>query len=67
MSEWISVSERLPEEDGHYLCTVTKPEYIDGIHVKLIYWCGRWYGYEKREVVAWMLLPEPYKAESEEE
>lgn len=66
-NRWIPVSERLPQKNGHYLCTVTKPQYIDRIYVRLNYWCGRWYGCSRGEVVAWMPLPEPYKVESEEE
>jgi hypothetical protein len=62
-SKWIPCEERLPEKDGHYLCTVTKPQYIDGIYVKFIYWCGRWYGWQPSDVTAWMPLPEPYKGE----
>lgn len=58
--EWIPCEERLPEEHGHYLCTVTKPQNIDRIYVVHIYWCGRWYGWANEEVTAWMPLPEPY-------
>ena len=54
---WIPVSERLPEKNGEYLITgrqgaVNKRRYHDG------YWYGNW------SVIAWMPLPEPYKAES---
>jgi hypothetical protein len=56
---WIPVSERLPEKNGEYLITgrqgaVNKRRYHDG------HWYGNW------SVLAWMPLPEPYKAESEE-
>lgn len=56
---WIPVSERLPEKNGAYLITgrqgaVNKQRYHDG------HWYGNW------SVLAWMPLPEPYKAESED-
>ena len=56
---WIPVSERLPEKNGEYLITgrqgaVNKRRYHDG------HWYGNW------SVLAWMPLPEPYKAESED-
>ena len=60
-SQWIPCSEQLPKEDGHYLCTVIKPQYIDEIFVKFAYWCGRWYGWHQSEITAWMPLPKPYK------
>ena len=81
-SEWISVSERLPE-DGDYLVTI---ESIDGTlrinmrsfakdlnkvdkfdfskHKSGWYDYDTEYGYwEDTRVIAWMPLPEPYKAE----
>lgn len=56
---WIPVSERLPEKNGEYLITgrqgaVNKRRYHDG------HWYGNW------SVLAWMPLPEPYRAESED-
>ena len=55
---WIPVSEKLPEKNGEYLITgrqgaVNKRRYHDG------HWYSNW------SVIAWMPLPEPYKAESE--
>lgn len=64
-AEWIPVSERLPEDYIHVLCQF----YLGGMgecylahgafHVVggLVMTCN--------EVVAWMPLPQPYKAESE--
>ncbi len=62
-SEWISCSERLPEEVGLYLVSMHRLGYpqrgIDGfVH-------GKWERYGNN-VIAWMPLPEPYKAESED-
>lgn len=67
--QWIPVSERLPEKDGEYLVT----EYDDLKRINRIditLWsdsqtiCNGFYS--ARDITAWMPLPEPYKAESEE-
>ena len=69
-AEWIPVSERLPERDVDVLayCKNVCFEY------QYILWIddysGKWVGFDGRcsdKVLAWMPLPEPYKAESEEE
>ena len=74
--KWIPVSERLPEsqDDGDndfsdWLLVTLKLE-DDEIYTDEAFYCfseHKWYS--KRivigEVIAWMLLPEPYKAESE--
>lgn len=56
-SKWIPVSERLPDKDGSYLVTV-KQGYVT---------LGIWLGIAENwtEVIAWIPLPQPYKAESE--
>ena len=67
--DWIPVSERLPDKNGNYLCTVDYGE--DGIEVmQRIYW-DTLGGFEKRynkndKVIAWRPLPEPYKRGEEE-
>ena len=64
---WIPVSERLPEKDEVVLITnkwyeVDKALYIgDGMFDIIINYL------QKEEVIAWMPLPQPYKAEREGE
>ena len=57
---WIPVSERLPQNGTHVLICCE-----DGFVTSDDYFC---YGFDdfKDNVVAWMPLPEPYKAESGE-
>jgi len=67
---WIPVSERLPEKSGRYLTTILN-EYDN--RLRYIMACdyfsdGRWCPDDEcanNNVIAWMPLPEPYKAESE--
>lgn len=64
--EWIPVSERLPEKNDVYLVAVEMAGYpqrdVDGFIGQA---SRKWEKYGNK-VVAWMSLPEPYKAESEE-
>ena len=75
---WIPCSEKMPEKDGHYIVyaptysggSSSSKEHHDGIMFSA-FKKGKWsieHGYHKRPncVVAWMPLPERYKAESEE-
>ena len=65
-TRWIPVSERLPEDYIHVLCQFTLGGMGEcylahgAFHVVggLVMTCN--------EVIAWMPLPQPYKAESEE-
>ena len=63
-TRWIPVSERLPEEDDFYLVTAkVGNELIIDISEytpKTDFWDI------PHEIVAWMPLPKPYKAESED-
>ena len=58
-NKWIPVSERLPEKDDLYLICFDDGEY------DLVYFSKGAFSYSG--VIAWMPLPEPYKAESEVE
>lgn len=68
---WIPVSEILPEKDGEYLTTMkyigkaTGTIYIDV--EETFFDAGKSFNVGvNEEVIAWMPLPEPYKAESED-
>ena len=72
---WIPVSERLPEERINpithdyyeYQCTFCSGQLYDVRHYK--YGGGHWWhgaGQMDDYVIAWMPLPEPYKAERKE-
>lgn len=60
--KWIHVSKQLPKTDGMYLVTTT------GTHndvVDIAYYYKDIGFHKASKVLAWMPLPEPYKAESE--
>lgn len=67
-TSWIPCSERLPEENGNYLVTVEANDGTASIKFQMVDHYGpKWLHEGKREkVIAWMPLPEPYNAESEE-
>lgn len=59
-TEWIPVTERLPEEGTFVLASYNSDE---GADVVMTYYNK--YGFTRGLMTAWMPLPEPYKAESE--
>ena len=61
-ARWIPVSERLPEREGWYLTSLGDKTY-GGADVDM--YCKGWVKYGTH-VLAWMPLPQPYKAESED-
>jgi hypothetical protein len=58
---WIPVTERLPEEDGYYECTV-KTQWSNHNFVNQAYWSlKKWSEVARsKKVLAWRTLPEPY-------
>lgn len=73
---WIPVSERLPDTDDEVLCWYeyyhwsqekVLPEYGLGRYLReTSAWFGEVANGKNVRVIAWMPLPKPYKAESEE-
>ena len=66
--QWIPCSERLPEESGRYLVTNTQwgAYHVDWniYYVNVEGHCDGWLW--EQGCIAWMPLPEPYDAESED-
>ena len=64
--QWIPCSERLPKKDGRYQVTrydyVTNTEFIDILWYEENLWWNR-HSTGDYAVIAWMPLPEPYRAE----
>ena len=64
--KWIPCSERLPEKDGRYQVTrydyVANTEFIDILWYEENLWWNR-HSTGDYAVIAWMPLPEPYRAE----
>ena len=72
---WIPVSERLPKEGGIYLVTLKtdgveyfESEFPNGfVYVSTYDAVTMNWGYGGKNVIAWMLLPEPYEEDKEKE
>jgi hypothetical protein len=66
---WIPVSERLPETDGTYLTYIENPYDNELSYVMICNYINpKWFPVDETassNVIAWMPLPQPYKAESE--
>lgn len=65
---WIPVSERLPEEETDVLICNSKGNIVVARYMVFDDGTLEWYTskWHTGEVTAWMPLPEPYKAESED-
>ena len=76
MSEWISVTERVPDKDGRYLCTIQNEYAPELVYIMV---CNYWYFDEfskhdwcpddetcSSNVLAWMQLPDPFHADEED-
>ena len=61
-TKWIPVTEELPKKDGLYLVSV-KNDHLRRYSKTCWYSNKNWLA--RQDVVAWMPLPQPYKAESE--
>ena len=71
---WIPVNERLPKEYVPVMISTHHSVFPEARYSKKYGWQwayssdqGDWRKFEEQRVIAWMPLPEPYKAESEEE
>ena len=73
-TRWIPCSERLPKENGNYLAFYRTSDGTASLEFMMVDHCnagGGWLHEENgrkayKKVIAWMPLPEPYNAESEE-
>lgn len=67
--KWIPCEERLPEEGGDYLVTTKWEGSYSGdtyIETNMAVYREKLEEWDCKDVIAWMPLPEPYKAESED-
>lgn len=62
-SRWIPVTERLPDKMGSYITTIDCGKY--GFATGQRYFYNDEIGWNDKDVIAWMPLPEPYKKENE--
>ena len=64
--QWISVDDRLPEEDDYYLCCIKSSLFPDRVYIDILE-CDKG-SFEEGHIYTdtvthWMLLPEPPKGE----
>ena len=71
---WIPCSERPPKKSGGYLCTFGKTNLVGTDRYITESYAKTWFeepeeyiGWGSKNVIAWMPLPKPYKAEMEGE
>lgn len=66
---WIPVTERLPEEYGHYLANIEGGEFAQISWAEIVYFDGKIFRWEHisteypEEVIHWMPLPQPPERE----
>jgi len=66
--QWIPCSERLPDDDRTKVVTLANGNVEAGYYSNGDWWCiGDTIALENPTVIAWMPLPEPYKAERKED
>ena len=64
--QWISVDDRLPDEDGYYLCCIKSSLFPDRVYIDILE-CDKG-SFEEGHIYTdtvthWMPLPEPLKGE----
>lgn len=66
---WIPVSDRPPKENGKYIASLE-----DSVYPEASFFNGKWFmrslngiarEFGEYEVIAWMLMPEPYREDGE--
>lgn len=65
-NSWILCSERLPEDGGDYLVTISidlgKGEFAREVYKAYFSkWTKKWLHFVQDEVIAWQPLPKPYR------
>lgn len=66
MSEWISVKDRLPEDNGKYLVCVDGDKINPPYVITWWFWNGKFEDFQyfpSRHVTHWMPIPEPPEVE----
>lgn len=61
--QWIPVTERLPDKMGSYITTIDCGKY--GFATGQRYFFNDEIGWNDKDVIAWMPLPEPYTKEEQ--
>jgi hypothetical protein len=66
MTDWIPVTDRLPDKDGPYLVTISgryghPDKVMISLYFRNLWWPDGETGWNLNGVIAWMPLPEPYQ------